>query len=228
MTIIKSAFAGPSIIGQTVTVLDASSASSLPDLNYGLSDEDFSSWLTGEMCNCPGRDTYSSVYDDSIKAIVQWRRRYRGNPLLWKRVFKRDRVIKELVESAPIIEAVRLVVESSQACERFTIVDLCSGKGYLSMFLSELLPQDKVERLILVDKAWAIASKETKEPLPHHINWDHIYGTNPMTEESYFSTWPIPLHTSKQGKCFNSFVRTSFISLSSASRILRSLRDCSV
>jgi hypothetical protein len=169
------------------------------------------------MCDCPGRNTYSSVYDDSIKAVVQWRRRYRGNPVLWKRVFKKDRVIKELVEAAPIIEAVKLVVESSQACERFTIVDLCSGKGYLSMFLSELLPQDKVERLILVDKAWAIASKETKEPQPHHISWDHIYGTNPMTEESYFSTWPIPLHTSKQGKCFNMIVRISFLYLISAS-----------
>ena len=63
----------------------ASSASSLPDLNYGLSDEDFKSWLVEEVQGCPGRNTYSSVYEDSINAIVQWRRRFRGNPSLCKR-----------------------------------------------------------------------------------------------------------------------------------------------
>ena len=32
------------------------------------------------------------------------------------------------------------------------------------------------------------------------MNWDHIYGVNPLSEENdtYFTTWPIPLHTSKQ------------------------------
>ena len=62
----------------------ASSASSLPDLNYGLSDEDFKSWLVEEVQGCPGRNTYSSVYEDSINAIVQWRRRFRGDPSLCK------------------------------------------------------------------------------------------------------------------------------------------------
>ena len=63
----------------------ASSISSLPDLNYGLSDEDFKSWLVEEVQGCPGRNTYSSVYDeDSINAIIQWRRRFRGNPSLCK------------------------------------------------------------------------------------------------------------------------------------------------
>ena len=179
----------------------SSSTHSLPDINYGLSDEEFHSWLTDEVANCPGRNTYSSVYDDSIDAIIQWRKRYRGNPLLWKRIFKKERVIKELIESAPIIEMVKKVVESSRdGSEKFTIIELCSGKGYLSMFLSEILPADKVERCVLVDKAWAIASKDTTELKPHHMNWDHIYGINPMTDESYFTTWPINLYTSKQGK----------------------------
>ena len=109
----------------------------------------------------------------------------------------------ELVESAPIIEAVKQVVSnSSSSDEKITIIDLCSGKGYLSMFLSEMLSEEKVERFILVDKAWAIASKETKELKPHHMNWDHIYGNNPLTFESYFTNWPIPLYTSKQGTTF--------------------------
>ncbi len=33
--------------------------------------------------------------------------------MLWKRIFKKDRVIKELIESAPIIEAVKQVVEAA-------------------------------------------------------------------------------------------------------------------
>eukprot|EP00581_Thalassiosira_minuscula_P014983 CAMPEP_0183732218 /NCGR_PEP_ID=MMETSP0737-20130205/37838_1 /TAXON_ID=385413 /ORGANISM="Thalassiosira miniscula, Strain CCMP1093" /LENGTH=404 /DNA_ID=CAMNT_0025965163 /DNA_START=56 /DNA_END=1267 /DNA_ORIENTATION=- len=187
--------------------LHVASTSSLPDLNYGLSDDEFHTWLMGEVKDCPGRNTYSSVYEDSIKAIVRWRRRYRGNPHLWKRIFKKERVIKELIESAPIIESIKHAVNESSSrdqdndmepSEKITIIDLCSGKGYLSMFLSEILPQDKVERFVLVDKAWAIASRETTELKSHHMNWDHIYGTDPRTEESYFTTWPIPLYTSKQ------------------------------
>ena len=33
---------------------------------------------------------------------------------------------------------------SVAADKKVTIVDLCSGKGYLSMLLSEILPRDKV------------------------------------------------------------------------------------
>src|SRR6056300_1531145 len=108
----------------------------------------------------------------------------------------------ELIESAPIIEAVKQVVSNGSSSEKVTIIDLCSGKGYLSMFLSEMLSKEKVERFILVDKSWAIASKETKELKPHHMNWNHIYGNNPLTDESYFTSWPIPLYTSKQGIIF--------------------------
>jgi hypothetical protein len=139
----------------------------LPDLNYGLSDGEFHSWLLSEIENVPGRDMYAEVYEDSITAIVKWRKRYRGNPVIWKRIFKKDRVIKELIESAPIIQSVKRVIESNENEEKFTVLDLCCGKGYLSMFLSEILPQEKVKRFILVDKAWAIASKDTKELKPH-------------------------------------------------------------
>lgn len=184
----------------------ASSIDSLPDLNYGLSDEEFYLWLKEQVQDVPGRNTYSTTYEESLNAIVNWRKRYRGNPSLWKRIFKKDRVIKELVESAPVIEFVkRAVVEAENDNDdddetKFTIIDLCSGKGYLSMFLSEILPKDKVDRFILVDKAWAIASKkQTTELKPHHMNWDHIYGSTATdSNDSYFTTWPIPLYTSKQ------------------------------
>ena len=186
----------------------------------GLTDEEFQNWLTNELHDAPGRQIYKETFDNAIYSIIKWRQRYRGNPSVWKRIFKKDRVIKELIESAPILHSVQLFVNSNEVNEdtsKITIVDLCSGKGYLSMFLSEMLPAEKVSKLILVDKAWAMCNSEV---LSHHMNWDHIYGscinendtnmtstsnpyqqTNSSTNEihsTYFTTWPIPLHTSKQ------------------------------
>ena len=83
--------------------------------------------------------------------MLRWRRRYRGNPRLWRSLFKGEKVVKEIVESAPVIAAVREVVAAHEG-EKMTIVDLCSGKGFLSMILSELLPAARVERCILIDK----------------------------------------------------------------------------
>jgi hypothetical protein len=109
--------------------------------------------------------------------------------------------MKEVVESIPIISSVETWV-ASQADSMVTIIDLCSGKGYLSMILSEYLPPTKVTKIVLIDKAWPMCHSE---PQSHHINWDHIYGNYTTTESeqtktssSYFTTWPIPLHTSKQ------------------------------
>jgi hypothetical protein len=92
---------------------------------------------------------------------------------------------------------------------------LCSGKGYLSMLLSELLPPEKVVRIVLMDKAFAMREQQ---PGPKHINWEHIYGKKKVDDgggengtsqhdekdsaavqsQSYFDTWPISLDTSKQ------------------------------
>ncbi len=132
----------------------------LPDINFGWTDAEFRSWLVTELENVPGRETYSDVYEEAMDAIVKWRQRYRGNPQVWKRIFKKDRVFKELAENAPIISHVRKVVESYDFDEqegdmekkKITIMDLCSGKGYMSMFLSEMLPSEKVDKFLLVDK----------------------------------------------------------------------------
>ncbi len=191
--------------------------------SVGLTDDEFRAWLHEQLEDAPARNNYQAVYEKSIDAMVNWRKRYRGNPRLWKRIFKKDRVLKELIESAPIIDIVMKYVESysyEDEQKKITIMDLCSGKGYLSMFLSEILPKDKVEKMILIDKAWAMCN--TKELRPHHINWDHIYGKVQTIKEdenmfqsrgqqvmidlgidrsdhdTYFTTWPIPLHTSKQ------------------------------
>jgi len=180
---------------------------------HNRTDEEFHSWLTEELSDAPGRQAYGKAFDNAISAIVEWRKRYRGNPKLWKRLFKKERIFKELIESAPILHLVQKYVENhDDGDEEITILDLCSGKGYLSMFLSEILPPEKVSKIILIDKAWAMCNAKV---LPHQMNWDHIYGnrTLPLSENekhindnirsieknpTYFTTWPIPLHTSKQ------------------------------
>lgn len=188
--------------------------------SFGLTDNEFTSWLTAELSDAPGRQVYKTTFDNAILAIVKWRQRFRGNPAVWKRIFKKERVFKELIESAPILHSVQMFVNDTADNDqnednKITILDLCSGKGYLSMFLSEILPPEKVSKIILIDKAWAMCNSEL---LPHHMNWEHIYGNIPRANDessreeeengeqssrvngnsTYFTTWPIPLHTSKQ------------------------------
>ena len=53
------------------------------------------------------------------------------------------------------------------------VIDLCSGFGYLGMFLSELLDPEKSE----ADRAAGQAMAQRRaDPAPHQINWDHVYG----------------------------------------------------
>ena len=164
----------------------------------------FATWLRGEMSRAPNYVDFPEVYADAEVAILRWRQRYlSSSPRLWRSLMKADRMLKELVEAAPVIAAVRAVVEDEGALgpgERFSIVDLCSGKGFLSMFLSETLDPQKVERCFLVDKQWPPLDWPHDQPiLPHHISDAHIYAERGAGEQTnYFKTWPIPLHTSKQ------------------------------
>ena len=90
----------------------------------------FSTWLASELADAPGVDKYPEVFADAQAAVLTWRRRYRHSPRLW-RSLGCERMVKELVESAPVIAAVRSVVDDTELAEgeRFAIVDLCSGKG---------------------------------------------------------------------------------------------------
>jgi hypothetical protein len=116
----------------------------------------FAEWFAERLAAEPGaaRLRETALFDDSVACVLRWRRRYRGNPRLWRSVFKAERVVKEIAEAAPVLEAARQVVAAAAPGERFTVVDLCSGKGILSMVLSELLPPERVERCVLVDKVW--------------------------------------------------------------------------
>ncbi|KAL9181690.1 hypothetical protein ACHAXT_012033 [Thalassiosira profunda] len=152
-------------------------------------DDEFEAYLRGELLTHPLASHYPDLFATAPSLIRKWRERYHGNPALWKRLFAKDRVLKEFVEAAPFVDAIqRLVVGSDfREGEKFTVVDLACGRGYLSMLLSELLPPAKVERLELVDKGWAM---HNLQPTSEHISSSHIYG-------SYYETWPIRLNTSK-------------------------------
>ena len=197
-----------------------------------LSHVEFQEWFKLELrnyCNPELYELYPVVMEAAPKCVTNWRRRYDGDPVLWKRLFTLDRVLKEIVEAVPIIHAVSEWIQHDEGNDsdlptasprrtNVTIVDLCSGKGYLSMFLSEYLPAERVQKFILMDKAWPRCHGV---PQPHHMSWDHIYGYHPsnpanLTDSTltigggstevdsvpatqcYFDTWPIPLHTSKQ------------------------------
>ena len=130
------------------------------------------------------------MLDAFPRALTRWRKRYDGNPKLWKRLYDETRIVKELIEAVPVMDAVRRLVSDDATTttttkgggDKFTIVDLACGKGYLSMTLSECLPPDRVEKFVLVDRGWAMHGMT---PGPHHISWAHIYGSRPTSSDPY-------------------------------------------
>ena len=193
-----SARVPPPIRAVGPSLVPAAAASALP------ADDEaaFSEWLSARLSAEPGAEMHADIFADAHASVIRWRRRYHGSPRLWKSLMKADRLIKEIVEAAPVLAAAREVIAAAPPGEQFTIVDLCSGKGFLSMILSELLPAERVERCVLVDKAWPPFDWEG--PIgAQHISDEHIYGKRGATDgevaaESYVATWPIPLVTSKQ------------------------------
>ena len=163
--------------------------------SFGISDQSFADMMSEELKQHPLAADYPEIFCAAPKCLIKWRQRYRGNPALWKRLFDKDRVLKEIIEAVPVIDAVKRYVEFTNNPEPFMIVDLCSGKGFLSMMLSELLPPSKVRQFLLVDKAWPCHGFD---PQPYHISWEHIYGKAPDADSSsYYESWPIPLTTTK-------------------------------
>ena len=183
---------------------------------FGLSDVEFEALMSQVLQKDPISVKYPEIFHLAPSCLVKWRQRYRGNRSVWKRLFNQERVLKEFIEAAPIIDAVRIFVDHTTTpiseTDKFTVIDLASGKGFLSMFLSEMLPPSKIKRFVLMDKAWPMHGAE---PQAHHMSWEHIYGELPPSSLDpsgttttgndegkppllYVDTWPIPLATSKQ------------------------------
>ena len=61
-----------------------------------------------------------------------------------------------------------------------------AGYGYMSMLLAELLPPERVQKIVLLDKMWPLLDQDA--PGRGQMSWNHIRHKG----------WPIPLETSKR------------------------------
>lgn len=136
-----------------------------PGFNISLfaNEGEFKNWIGNKIRDCSLYSSYKDLFDRAIDIIVGWQDRYRSRPDIWSRFTKGNchRLIKELCESAPVIDKVLTNVSNMHlglkkgGLSQVTVLDLCSGFGFLSMFLSELLPPERVNRILLIDKMWS-------------------------------------------------------------------------
>ena len=144
------------------------------------SDGEFREILRERLAESPLAADYPDLFAKAPGCFVRWRNRFsETDPRLWRRLFATDKILKEFFEAVPVLDAVVKMIENDTRLDpdgrqSYTIIDLCSGKGYLGMILSEVLPPSKVFRIVLMDKAWPMRNAPVKA---QHINWDHIYGT---------------------------------------------------
>lgn len=179
----------------------------------GCYEADFEIWIAKKFQESHFYAEKKILYDRAVEIVLKWKERFEQDfPDVFKRIIRgrAHRMLKEFEECVPVIERTMhmvedLPLESSQV----TIVDLCSGFGYLSMFLSEMLPHERVARIVLIDKAFPHATSTIAAPVTEaeiqievesaapdtvdtkHINWSHLKG-------ACASLWPIPLVPIKQ------------------------------
>lgn len=154
------------------------------------SNGEFEAWLRSAVQVCPAYESHSSLLDECCSIVTKWRDRFWPHRALWARIRRGERLVKELCESAPVLARVRATAAALEADggakKKMVIIDLCSGFGYLSMFLSELLAPwaDRIEKIVLVDVKWAPHNLASPTP-KKHLDPEHIYAEG----------WPIRLTT---------------------------------
>ena len=116
--------------------------------------EDWIEYLRKELRACPAYAAHAALLEECVGIASRWRDRFHDRKALWTRIRHGSRLSKELAEQVPVMARCIAEVNSFQLPadgQRIVILDLCSGFGYLAMFLSELLPPSKVEKIVLVD-----------------------------------------------------------------------------
>lgn len=146
-------------------------------------------WLREAVRSCPAYQTSeenAALLEQCCAIAAKWRARFWDHPRsLWSRIRRGDRLVKELCECIPVLVRTRDTVAALPPDTKpITVLDLCSGFGYLSMFLSEVLApySSKVEKIVLVDVKWA---PHNVAPGPTHLDPEHIFADG----------WPIRLTT---------------------------------
>ena len=155
-----------------------------------------------ELENMPAYKLYPHLCEKAYEILQKWHKEFPES--IWSRTVKGDRVAKEFNESAPVIARVLEYIDSEfekpeNEEERITIVDLCSGYGYLGMFLSELLDESKVRKIYLIDKEFPQVGKKAKE---NRMSNAHIVGVGADEDddaqvESWRPNYRIPIFIRK-------------------------------
>ena len=159
------------------------------DTDSSSADSAFLLALREAVRACPAYAEHASLLEECCTlAGVQWRERFWEDKPLWKRIRRGRRLAKELSEIAPVLSRARKAMETLElppSGQRLVILDLCSGFGYLAMFLSEILApwSHLVEKIVLVDLRFA---PHNVTPSSHHQNPRHLLHMG----------WPIRLTTS--------------------------------
>ena len=136
-------------------------------------DDEWCSWLREDLQSCPAWQTHAAILDECATIATGWRARFWADRPLWNRIRRGRRLAKELAESAPVLQQARAAVAAlPEGGPPLVILDLCSGFGYLGMFLSELLRPHaaRVAKIVLVDIRWpphGVAPQAHPNPSPN-------------------------------------------------------------
>jgi len=112
-----------------------------------------------ELEQLPVQSLYPHLVREGLAMLRRWQTVF--SPTVFARITKhhrqQSRFAKELNEAAPVLEWTRHVV--AQMKTKVTIVDICSGFGFLSMFLAELISHEHIHKIVLVDKKWPMRNQ---------------------------------------------------------------------
>lgn len=156
----------------------------LPDMP-GEGEEDDLSWIDVYLARMPVGKLHPDLCASASRILKEdWHKRLPKRT--WGKIMKRTqgpipRLLKELNETAPVIARTMDFVERQfpknplgKEDQRFTIVDLGCGLGFMSMFLSEMLPREKVKEIFMVDRMWPQVGVESTKTDGVHMTRDHI------------------------------------------------------
>jgi hypothetical protein len=162
------------------------------DAEHVLRQAEFMEWFGAAVLATPIAAAYPEVARRAIDAVARWRLRLSKST--WRRLMRgvsqegQNRLLKELLESIPVLDfAIRTVASLPETLGKVSIADLCSGVGYLGMFLAEMLPPTRVAAIVLLDKMWPCQNQTA--PVAGQMNPEHIQDPS--------AGWPIPLFVRK-------------------------------
>jgi len=130
----------------------------------------------------PVHDLYPEVRELMENVVIGWLDKFTHEVI--RRMFRRNRIFKEFNEISPIIPELLSFLDAQE--EPCVLIDLCSGFGFLAMFLSEIVPVDKISRILLVDNMW-------EDP-----NDDDSSAQVITTQHIFEYEWPVRLEVCKR------------------------------